>query len=88
MFVPVVASEEVVNKLWDAIEANPNLEITVSVKDKTWSTSDGDTHSFDLDDFLQYRLINGLDDIGITLINEDKITKFEKTRPAWLPKFN
>ena len=67
-----------------AIEADPTLEITIDVERRTVSAPKiGLETTFPIDDFTQYRLLNGLDDVGITLRNVDAIASFEATRPAW-----
>ena len=84
--VPVQVSAEFGEQLLRAIEANPGLEITIDVERRTVSAPKlGLETTFPLDDFTQYRLLNGLDDVGITLRNVDAIDSFEKTRPAWAP---
>jgi 3-isopropylmalate/(R)-2-methylmalate dehydratase small subunit len=58
--------------------------VTVDLVERTviWS---GETHAFELDDYTRWRLMEGLDDIGITLGHADAITEFEKARSSWLP---
>ena len=84
--VPVQVSAEFGEQLLRAIEADPGLDITIDVERRTVSAPKlGLETTFPLDDFTQYRLLNGLDDVGITLRNVDAIDSFEKTRPAWAP---
>ena len=84
--VPVQVSAEFGAKLLRAIEADPTLEITIDVERRIVSAPKiGLESEFPLDDFTQYRLLNGLDDIGITMRNESSITSFEANRPAWAP---
>ena len=84
--VPVVVSEEVVEKIWDAIEADPQTAIVVDVEKRTVEVpADGVSEQFPMSDATQHRFLNGLDDIGITLTSADAIDSFESTRPAWLP---
>ena len=84
--VPVQVSPEVGEQLLRAIEADPTLEITIDIARRTVSAPRiGLETTFPLDDFTQYRLLNGLDDIGITMQHADDITAFEATRPAWAP---
>src|SRR3954469_1962328 len=74
------------HKLWEAIEEDPKLEIVVDVEHKRVAAPTiGLDVPFELDDFTQYRLLNGLDDIGLTLRHVDEITSYETTRPAWMP---
>jgi 3-isopropylmalate/(R)-2-methylmalate dehydratase small subunit len=77
---------ETVHRLWEAIEQDPNLELVVDVEHRRVAApAIGLDEPFELDDFTQYRLVNGLDDIGLTLRHGNDITEFEATRPAWLP---
>ena len=84
--VPVVVPEAVVHQIWDAIDADHTVEITVDVERLTVEVpAAGITASFPMDPQTQHRYLNGLDDVGITLGNADDITAFEAARPAWLP---
>jgi 3-isopropylmalate/(R)-2-methylmalate dehydratase small subunit len=75
-----------IHRLWAAIEEDPNLEIVVDVERKRVAApAIGLDVAFDLDDFTQYRLLNGLDDIGLSLRHADAIEAYESTRPAWMP---
>ncbi len=75
-----------VEQLWEAIEEDPKLEVVIDVENKRVAApAIGLDVAFDLDDFTQHRLLNGLDDIGLTLAHGDDITKFEATRPDFLP---
>jgi 3-isopropylmalate/(R)-2-methylmalate dehydratase small subunit len=77
---------DTVHRLWEAIEQDPNLELVVDVEHRRVAApAIGLDEPFELDDFTQYRLLNGLDDIGLTLRYGSDITEFEATRPAWLP---
>ena len=77
--------QETVEELWDFAEANPGAEITVSLVDKTVTAGD-DVYEFTIDDYTRHRLLEGLDDIGLTLQHEDLISEFEAGRPSWLPR--
>ena len=80
--------EKVVQKLWDYLDDNPGASITVDLESRTVRAGEGADaieDSFDIDDYTRWRLLEGLDDIGITLGNEDAITAFEATRPSWKP---
>ena len=78
--------EAAVHRLWEAIEEDPNLEIVVDVERKRVAAPAIDLDvGFELDDFTQYRLLNGLDDVGLSLRHADAIADYESTRPAWLP---
>ncbi len=84
--LPVILPEATVAALHDAVEADPEAEITVDLEAREVRLpAAGITASFDLDDYTRWRLLEGLDDIGLTLRHTDEITAFEKTRPSWLP---
>ncbi len=84
--VPVLVSEEVARTLLDAVAHNPSIEITVDVEQLTVSApAAGVGAEFPLDGAVQHRLLNGLDDIGLTLAHADAIDTFESNRPAWMP---
>jgi 3-isopropylmalate/(R)-2-methylmalate dehydratase small subunit len=80
-----VISEADTEKLWQAIEANPGTSITVNLVNQTASIGDLIVH-FDIDEYTKWRLLEGLDDIGLTLRDEQAITDFEAKREAWRPK--
>lgn len=80
-----VISEADTEKLWAAIEANPGSSITVNLVDQTVSIGDLIVH-FEIDEYTKWRLLEGLDDIGLTLRDEQAITDFEAKRGAWMPK--
>ncbi|GAA4110630.1 3-isopropylmalate dehydratase small subunit [Nocardioides fonticola] len=78
--------EKVVQRLWDYLEDNPGGQITVDLEARTVTTPGGEVEdSFDIDDYTRWRLLEGLDDIGITLGHADDIAAFEATRPSWKP---
>ena len=84
--VPVVVPPEVGDALLRAVEADPTLEITIDVERRTLSAPKvGIESDFPLDDFTQYRLVEGLDDIGLTLRYEKDISSYEKHRSTVLP---
>jgi 3-isopropylmalate/(R)-2-methylmalate dehydratase small subunit len=84
--VPVVAPPEVVEQLMRAIEEDHTIEIVVDVEQRRLAVpSLGIDVEFPLDDFTQYRLLNGLDDIGLTLRHDADIAAYESKRPGWLP---
>ena len=72
-------------KLWAALEANPGSSITINLIDQTATIGDLSVH-FDIDEYTKWRLLEGLDDIGLTLRDEQAITDFEAKRPSWMPK--
>jgi 3-isopropylmalate/(R)-2-methylmalate dehydratase small subunit len=75
---------DVVEQIWAATEADPAVEVTVDLaaREVRWS---GDAAPFQLDDYTRWRLMEGLDDIGLTLRHESDITAFESARPGFLP---
>ena len=84
--VPVVVPEAIVHEIWDAIEADHDVEITIDVERLTVEVpAAGIVASFPMERQTQYRYLNGLDDVGITLSHADEIDSFEAARPAWLP---
>ncbi|MCW4459306.1 3-isopropylmalate dehydratase small subunit [Microbacterium sp. MPKO10] len=78
-------SEDDLERLWAVIDENPGVEFTVSLDDKTVTAGDVQV-PFDIDDYTRWRLLEGLDDIALTLRNEDAITTFEATRATWRPQ--
>jgi len=83
--VPVVVPESVVTAIWDAIEADHTVEITVDVERLSVEVpAAGITASFPMDPQTQHRFLNGLDDIGITLSHAADIDSYEAARPSWL----
>jgi 3-isopropylmalate/(R)-2-methylmalate dehydratase small subunit len=79
-----------VDALWDAVEADPTTQVTVDLNAKVVSYSLGGGQSvavpFDIDDYTRWRLLEGLDDVGLTERNLPDIEAFEATRPSFLPK--
>jgi 3-isopropylmalate/(R)-2-methylmalate dehydratase small subunit len=81
----ILLSQSEVEVLWVAIEANPALAITVNLEAKTVSYGE-QVIAFEIDDYVRWRLMEGLDDIGLTLGNSDSIDAFEAKRAAHKPK--
>jgi len=87
-----VISEVDLERIWAAIDAEPGIPMTVDLEHRTAtigpSTGSGTAIQvpFDIDDYTRWRLLEGLDDIGLTLRNEDKIAQFEAHREAWRPR--
>jgi 3-isopropylmalate/(R)-2-methylmalate dehydratase small subunit len=79
-----VVPEDFIEQLWEAILADPTLAVTVDLIEQTVTAGDL-TSAFEVDPHVRGRLLEGLDDIGITLRNEEAITAFEATRPSWKP---
>ena len=83
--LPIEASQEDVEELFKKIENDPNTEIKISVGKKSVECEDI-SFSFDLDDFSQKRIIEGIDKIDITLGYENQIEKYSNSRKSWKPK--
>jgi 3-isopropylmalate/(R)-2-methylmalate dehydratase small subunit len=83
--VTAEVSQEVIEKIWALIEKDANTQITVDL-DKRQVKARDLVADFQIDDYVRWRLMEGLDDIGLTLRNESKITEFEKTRPSYKPQ--
>ena len=80
----VILPQEAVEALWVAIESDPTTAITVDLDSRTVTYKDV-TVAFELDDYTRWRLMEGLDDIGLTLKQIDSIDAFEAKRPAYKP---
>ena len=84
--LPVQVTEELDRALLDAVEKDPSLEVTIDVeRGSIEAPAAGLAGTFPLDEFTRQRLLNGWDDIGLTLRHEADIAAFELTRPAFLP---
>jgi 3-isopropylmalate/(R)-2-methylmalate dehydratase small subunit len=79
-----LVTQDVVEQLWSTIEADPGTKVTVDLEHKTISAGDVSA-PFEIDDYTRYRLLNGLDDVGITLSHADEIAAYEATRPSFKP---
>ena len=82
--LPVELDLAAVETLWDAVEADPTTPVTVDLQAREVRAG-GHTWTFPLDDFSRWRLLEGLDDIGLTMRHEQAISAFEKVRPEWTP---
>ena len=73
-----------IEALWAAVDADPTTAVTVDLESRTvsWGTT---SVGFEIDDYTRWRLLEGLDDIDLTLRHADEITQFEQRRPAWMP---
>jgi 3-isopropylmalate/(R)-2-methylmalate dehydratase small subunit len=80
-----VISDEDTEALWAAIDANPGVAATVDLVAQTVAIGSLSV-PFQIDEYTRWRLLEGLDDIGLTLQNEQAITEFEAKRPSWKPK--
>ena len=81
----VILPQEAVEAIWVAIEADPTIQIKVDLDSRTVSYG-ATTIAFELDDYTRWRLMEGLDDIGLTLKQTDSIDAFEAKRPSYKPK--
>jgi 3-isopropylmalate/(R)-2-methylmalate dehydratase small subunit len=81
----VVLPQAEVEALWAAVEADPTTQVTVDLQERRVSYGE---HSvpFEIDDYTRWRLLEGLDDVGLTERHLADIEAFEARRPAWLPK--
>ena len=80
-----VVAQEDIELLWKILETKPGTEVTVDLVDRTVHADDI-TVPFHLDDYTRWRLLEGLDDIGLTLQHADEISAFEATRASWRPR--
>lgn len=80
-----VISEADLEAIWADIEAEPGIRMTVDLEARTATIGDRQV-AFEIDDYTRWRLLEGLDDIGLTLREEDKIAQFEARREAWRPR--
>jgi len=76
--------EDLVEQFWERIEAEPGISATVDLVARTVAVGDL-VVPFDIDDYTRWRLLEGLDDIGLTLRDEERITQFERGRESWRP---
>ena len=81
----VILPQESVEKIWELVESDPTISITVDLEAKNVRIGD-EAFPFEIDDYTRWRLMEGLDDIGLTLKNIDSVTLFEESRPAFKPK--
>ncbi|WP_326825170.1 3-isopropylmalate dehydratase small subunit [Streptosporangium sp. NBC_01639] len=82
--LPVVLPAATVEAIQAAVDADPALEITVDLGERQvrWA---GEIAAFEIDDYTRWRLLEGLDDIGLTLRNADAVETYENGRQSWLP---
>jgi 3-isopropylmalate/(R)-2-methylmalate dehydratase small subunit len=81
----VILPQDEIEKLWQVIEAKPETQITADLESKTVSY-DGTSLPFEIDDYTRWRLMEGLDDIGLTFTKIDKVSEFESKRASFKPK--
>ena len=83
--LPIVLSEEQVDQLFTEVQANEGYELTVNLEEQVVVTPSGEKLAFEIDDFRKHCLLNGLDDIGLTLQHADDIRAYEAKRQAEAP---
>lgn len=83
--LPVQLPQDAVETLWAAVEADPALQVTVDLRAREVRAG-GQVWSFPIDDFSRWRLLEGLDDIDLTLRHDTAIGEYEHRRPPWLPR--
>ena len=83
--VPIVLDAQVVDELFQAVAANEGYQLTVDLEAQTITTPEGESINFDVEEFRRHCLLNGLDDIGLTLQYVDEIKAYEKRRGAEAP---
>ena len=81
----VILTQEEIEQIWQVVESKPDTQITVDLASKT-ITYAGKTLSFAIDDYTRWRLMEGLDDIGLTFTKIDEVTTFEEKRASFKPK--
>jgi len=81
----VVLGQDEIEKIWQIVESKPETQITVDLESKTVSYQ-GVTLNFSIDDYTRWRMMEGLDDIGLTFTKIDEVTKFEEKRASFKPK--
>lgn len=87
--LPIVLSDEELSKLFAEVDANPGYQLTIDLDKQEVSSPSGDVYRFEIDQFRKYCLLNGLDDIGLTLREAERIKRYEEKRLAdkpWLAK--
>ncbi|WP_310529179.1 3-isopropylmalate dehydratase small subunit [Nocardioides sp.] len=86
--VAAQVDEKVVQRIWDHLDEFPGASVTVDLESRTVRAGEGAdaiVDSFDIDDYTRWRLLEGLDDVGITLGHDADIAAYESTRPSWKP---
>jgi 3-isopropylmalate/(R)-2-methylmalate dehydratase small subunit len=84
--LPVALPERIVRQLLDRAEQEPSYRVTIDLEHQTVADERDTLASFDIDPAVKHRLLNGLDDIGLTLQHAGDIATFEERRPAYLPR--
>ncbi len=79
--------QQVVDSLWDVLDAHPDYEVTVDLAERTVAVpAAGIEAAFEIDDYTRWRLMEGLDDIGLTMRHTDQIDAYEAARPSFKPR--
>ena len=81
----ITLDEQVVERLWSLADQDPTTEVTVDLEHREVRFS-GETTGFELSEYARMRLLEGLDDVGLTLRHGDSIAEFEECRPEWAPR--
>ena len=81
----IILPQDEIEKIWQAIERKPDTQITADLESKTVSYNDK-TLKFEIDDYTRWRLMEGLDDIGLTFTKIEKVSEFESKRVIFKPK--
>jgi len=81
----ITLSEKIVEQLWSLAEQDPAAEVTVDLERREVRFA-GETTTFELDEYARMRLLEGLDDVALTLRHADAIAAFEDLRPDWSPR--
>lgn len=81
----VILTQECVEKIWSAVEADPTTPVTVDLEARSVRVG-ADIYAFEMDDYTRWRLMEGLDDIGLTVQNIDSVGSYEESRPSYKPK--
>lgn len=83
--LPIVLEEEIVDRLFEGVESNEGYRLSVDLKTQTVTTPNGEAFTFEVDEFRKHCLLNGLDDIGVTLEDEQAIRDYEARRRETAP---
>lgn len=83
--LPIALGEDKVEEIFKTIDAKPGANLTIDLEKQTISTDEGKEYSFEVDHFRKYCLLNGLDDIGLTMKKAEKIQKFEEKNQKEVP---
>ena len=81
----VILTQECVEKIWSAVEADSTTPVTVDLEARNVRVG-ADIYAFEMDDYTRWRLMEGLDDIGLTVQNIDSVSSYEESRPSYKPK--